>query len=159
PVETTDPFEPLSTVLPAPAPVPPALQGHPRYRVLGPVGAGGMGAVFKAEHRVMERLVALKVIREDLMAHAGAVERFQREVQTAARLSHPNIALAHDAERAGAAHFLVMEYVEGETLAQLVASRGPLPVPLACDCIRQALLGLQHAFERGMIHRDLKPHN
>jgi tRNA A-37 threonylcarbamoyl transferase component Bud32 len=118
-----------------------------------------MGAVYQAEHRVMERLVALKVIRADLTADAVAVDRFRREVRAAASLSHPNIVTAFDAEHIGKVHFLVMEYVEGVNLARHVALRGPLPVDEACSHIRQAALGLQHAFEKGMIHRDIKPHN
>ena len=87
------------------------------------------------------------------------MERFRGEVENAARLSHPNIVTTYDAEDAGETHFLVMEYVEGKDLGRLVQERGPLPVDRACDYVRQAALGLQHAFEHGMVHRDLKPHN
>jgi WD40 repeat protein len=118
-----------------------------------------MGAVFKAEHRLMERTVALKVISKSLVEKLAAVERFRREVKAAAKLSHPNIVTAYDAEQAGDAHFLVMEHVEGVSLAQLVEKRGPLPVVQACHFVRQAALGLQHAHEAGMVHRDLKPQN
>ncbi|HTU20434.1 MAG TPA: serine/threonine-protein kinase [Gemmataceae bacterium] len=145
--------EQISVELPA------ELLDHPRYRVLGPLGAGGMGMVFKAEHRLMERTVALKIIHKELTRRAESVERFRQEVKAAARLSHANIATAYDAEHAGDLHFLVMEYVEGTTLDQVVRSRGPLPVAQACDIARQASLGLQHAHERGMIHRDIKPQN
>ncbi len=139
--------------------LPPELLNHPRYRVLALLGAGGMGAVYKAEHRLMERLVALKVMAARLLGNAAMVERFRREVKAAARLAHPNIVTAHDAEQAGDLHFLVMEYVEGTDLARVVAERGPLPVGEACDYVRQAAMGLQHAHEHGMIHRDIKPHN
>ncbi len=139
--------------------LPPELIDHPRYRVLRLLGSGGMGAVYQAEHRVMERLVALKVIRADLTADAAAVDRFHREVKAAGALAHPNIVTAFDADQIGNVHFLVMEYVEGIDLARHVAQRGPLPVAEACSHVRQAALGLQHAFERGMIHRDIKPHN
>jgi WD40 repeat protein len=139
--------------------IPTELAEHTRYRVLGLLRGGGMGMVFKAEHRLMERPVALKVIASGLIDDPAAVARFQREVKTAARLSHPNIVQAYDADQAGPLHFLVMEYVEGTDLAQLVAQRGPLPVAQACDYARQAALGLQHAFEHGMVHRDIKPHN
>src|SRR5205807_7253241 len=88
-----------------------------------------------------------------------SAERFRREVRAAARLQHPNIVTAFDAEQAGDVHFLVMEYVEGTTLAQVVGRRGPLPVAEACGYVRQAALGLQHAHERGMVHRDIKPQN
>jgi WD40 repeat protein len=144
---------------PAAEAVPPALVAHPRYRVAGLLGAGGMGAVYKAEHLVMERAVALKVISRSLIARPAVVERFRREVRAAARLSHPNIVAAYDADQAGDTHFLVMEYVEGTTLARLVQEQGPLPVALACEYARQAALGLQHASEHGMVHRDVKPQN
>jgi WD40 repeat protein len=139
--------------------IPPELADHPRYRVLGLIGQGGMGAVYRAEHRRMQRLVALKVINPGLMAKPATVDRFQQEVRAAARLHHPNIVTAHDADQAGGLHFLVMEYVEGRSLADLVGERGPLPTAEACEYIRQAALGLQHAHEQGMVHRDIKPHN
>jgi WD40 repeat protein len=143
----------------APEPLPPELADHPRYRVEQLLGAGGMGAVYRAWHRVLGRPVALKVINPALTNKAAAVERFARESRAAARLSHPNIVAAFDAEQAGGTHFLVMEYVEGTDLARLVAEQGPLPVDRACEYVRQAALGLQHAFEQGMVHRDVKPHN
>jgi hypothetical protein len=139
--------------------VPPELADHPRYRLLGLIGQGGMGAVYKAEHRRMQRLVALKIINPGLMAKPATVERFQQEVRAAAKLHHPNIVTAHDADQAGGLHFLVMEYVEGRSLADLVSERGPLPAAEACEYVRQAALGLQHAHEQGMVHRDVKPHN
>jgi hypothetical protein len=104
--------------------VPPELLDHARYRVLQRLGAGGMGVVFKAQHRLMARTVALKVINKQLTAVAGVVERFQREVQAAARLTHPNLVQAHDAEQAGELHFLVMEFVEGQSLSWLVDREG-----------------------------------
>lgn len=139
--------------------IPPELQNHPRYRILKILGVGGMGVVYQAEHRLMERTVALKVISRRLTSNATVVERFRTEVKAAARLQHPHIVTAYDAEQAGDLHFLVMEYVEGINLARLVEKRGPLPVAHACHYIRQAALGLQHAFEQGMVHRDIKPHN
>lgn len=141
------------------APVISPLTDHPRYAVSGRIARGGMGDVYRAEHRLMERTVALKVIHPDLMRHPEAVERFRREVRTAAQLSHPNIVAAFDAEQVGPVHFLVMEYIDGIDLAQVVRRRGALPVNLACEYIRQASDGLQHAHERGMVHRDIKPHN
>jgi serine/threonine protein kinase/putative intracellular protease/amidase len=139
--------------------IPSELVDHPRYRVLGLIGTGGMGAVYKAQHRLMERLVALKVISPQFLQNEAAVERFRREFRAVARLSHPNIVAAYDAEQAGDLHFLVMEFVEGLSLDQLVAQRGPLPVRQACHLIRQAALGLAHILERGMVHRDIKPQN
>jgi hypothetical protein len=139
--------------------VPAELAQHPRYRILQLLGAGGMGVVYKAEHQLMERPVALKVIGHNLVGDPATVERFRREVKSAARLTHPNIVAAYDAEQAGDTHFLVMEFVEGTSLDRLIAEQGRLPVNQACEYVRQAALGLQHAFERGMVHRDIKPAN
>jgi formylglycine-generating enzyme required for sulfatase activity/predicted Ser/Thr protein kinase len=149
-----------STDPPVPAGLPKELNDHPRYRVVAALGAGGMGAVYRAEHRLMDRPVALKVIRGDLLGNEAMVERFRREVKAAARLaSHPNIVVAYDAEQAGDTHMLVMEFIEGTDLARVVDRRGPLPVGEACEYARQAALGLQRAFEDGMVHRDIKPQN
>jgi serine/threonine-protein kinase len=139
--------------------VPAALADHPQYRILGELGEGGMGVVYKAEHRLMGRVVALKVMAPRLTAKDAAVDRFRREVKAAGRLAHPNIVVSHDAGEAGGLHFLVMEYVDGISLDRFVARRGPLPVAMACQFARQIALGLQHAFEKGMVHRDIKPHN
>jgi WD40 repeat protein len=118
-----------------------------------------MGAVYKAEHRLMGRVVALKALHRQLTERPAVVERFRREVQAAAGLSHPNVVAALDADQAGDRHFLVMEYVEGITLARLVHEHGPLPPESACEYARQAALGLQHAHEKGLVHRDVKPAN
>ncbi len=137
----------------------PELAEHSRYRILEVLGQGGMGTVYKAQHRLMERLVALKVIDRGLTGNPAVVERFRREVRAAAQLNHPNIVHAYDADQAGDSHFLVMEFVDGINLARLVEQQGPLPAAQACDYVRQAALGLQRAFEHGMVHRDIKPHN
>jgi WD40 repeat protein/tRNA A-37 threonylcarbamoyl transferase component Bud32 len=129
------------------------------YVLLDRLGEGGMGQVYKAQHRRMNRVVALKVIRKDKLRSPDAVKRFYQEVQAAAQLHHPNIVLAYDADQVSNTYFLSMEYVDGRDLARLVKEDGPLPVARACDYIRQAALGLQHAFQRGMVHRDIKPHN
>lgn len=139
--------------------LPAELAQHPRYRILRSLGRGGMGDVYLASHQVMNRMVALKVIRKDLTMRPAAVQRFQREVQAAARLSHPRIVVAYDAEQTQGLHFLVMEYVEGMDLARLVAERGPLPIQQACVLVLQTAEGLQHAFEQGLVHRDIKPQN
>jgi|GEM_PF-3450940 len=139
--------------------LPPELIEHPRYRIVELIGRGGMGNVYRAEHRLMNRPVAIKLINAQLVRHPQAIERFRREVQAAAKLSHPNIVAAFDAEQAGDVHFLVMEFVEGTDLASYVAEHGPMSVEMACRCIRQAAEGLQHAHEKGMVHRDIKPHN
>lgn len=148
-----------SIVTPADPELPKELLEHPRYRIVRRLGSGGMGAVYEAEHRLMNRRVALKVIRPELLNSPQAVLRFQREVQAAAKLVHPHVVTAFDAEQAGHSHFLVMEYVDGTDLAEVVRRRGPMPVVEACECIRQAAIGLQHAFEHGMVHRDIKPGN
>jgi|GEM_PF-5613643 len=132
---------------------------HPRYRLLGFVGSGGMGTVYRAEHLMMQREVALKVIRHDVLTSPDAIYRFRREVKTAAKLNHPNIVTAYDADQLDETHFLVTEYVAGLTLAEWVAEQGPLAPEVACRCIRDAACGLQHAHEQGMIHRDVKPQN
>ncbi|TWU27910.1 protein kinase domain-containing protein [Novipirellula artificiosorum] len=139
--------------------IPQPLSEHPRYEILGLIGKGGMGDVYTARHRKMERTVALKVINRGLVQKAEAIDRFHREVKAAAQLSHPNIVTAYDADQAGDFHFMVMEYVDGVDLSQAVKKRGALPFAEACDYIRQAAIGLQHAHERGMVHRDIKPHN
>jgi tRNA A-37 threonylcarbamoyl transferase component Bud32 len=107
----------------------------------------------------MRRTVALKVMHPRLLDRPAAVTQFAAEVRAAARLSHPHIVTAYDAEQAGDVHFLVMEYVAGASLDRVVAERGPLPLAEACAYVRQAALGLQHAFEHGMVHRDIKPAN
>jgi serine/threonine protein kinase/Leucine-rich repeat (LRR) protein len=132
---------------------------HSRYEIRELLGAGGMGAVYRARHKLMDREVALKVVKAQLVERPGRVERFHREVQAAARLIHPNIVTAFDAEQVGDTHFLVMEFVPGHSLAQVIQERGQLPVALACEYVRQAALGLQHAYEQGMVHRDIKPGN
>jgi serine/threonine protein kinase/WD40 repeat protein len=130
-----------------------------QYVVLERLGEGGMGQVFKARHRRMDRTVALKVIRKDHINSPDAVKRFRREMQATASLSHPNIVTALDADQVGDHHFFVMEYVEGVDLGSLIKRMGPPPVAQACDYIRQAAQGLQHAAEKGMVHRDIKPSN
>jgi serine/threonine protein kinase len=130
-----------------------------QYALLEPLGEGGMGQVFKAKHVRMERIVALKVIRKERLENPDAVRRFEREIQAAAKLSHPNVVLAFDADRVGNTHFFAMEYVEGKDLGHILKESGRLPVQQACAYMRQAGLGLQHAHERGMVHRDIKPSN
>jgi serine/threonine protein kinase len=124
------------------------------------LGQGGMGSVFLAEHRHMERQVALKVMCPELILNSEAVRRFRQEVTAAARIGpHPNVVAVHDADQVGDLHFLVMEFVEGQSLADYLRERGPLPTAEACEYIRQAALGLEHAAKLGMVHRDIKPHN
>src|SRR6185369_1273125 len=129
------------------------------YVILDKLGQGGMGVVLKAEHKRMKRLVALKVLSPAFTKTPEALRRFQREVEAAAKLRHPNIVAADDADAAGGVHFLVMEYVEGSDLSALVKKSGPLPVEKALHCILQAARGLEYAHGEGIIHRDIKPAN
>jgi serine/threonine-protein kinase len=131
--------------------------GH--YTLLEPLGAGGMARVFKARHRCLDRVDAVKIIRTEHLADPRALRSFQQEARAAARLAHPNIVVIHDAGEAAGRHYLAMEYVAGGDLARLVRAHGPLPPALACDYAWQTALGLQHAFERDLVHRDVKPSN
>ncbi len=127
--------------------------------ILGKIGEGGMGQVFKARHCRLNRMVAVKVLSADTMDSDEAVKRFRQEVRVAAQLSHPNIVTTHDAREQDGQQFLVMEYVEGRDLATVLESQGPLPVAQAIDCVLQAARGLQYAHSQGAIHRDIKPGN
>jgi serine/threonine protein kinase len=129
------------------------------YDLLDRLGAGGMGAVYKARHRRMKRLVALKILAPNLSTNPVFVKRFQREVETIACLGHPNVVMAYDSDEADAGHFLVMEFVNGRDLAAYVAQEGPLPLPRAIDFMLQAARGLAYAHSQDIIHRDVKPHN
>jgi CheY-like chemotaxis protein/tRNA A-37 threonylcarbamoyl transferase component Bud32 len=129
------------------------------YQVLDRLGAGGMGTVYKARHRRMKRVVAIKVLSRNVAQSDRFVQRFQREVEAVARLSHPNVVMAHDADEAEAGHFLVMEFVNGRDLASEVVQRGPLPISEAVACVLQAARGLDYAHRQGIIHRDIKPAN
>jgi serine/threonine protein kinase len=129
------------------------------YVVLDKLGAGGMGRVFRARHRRMDRIVALKVLPREALDSAQAVERFEREVRAAARLLHPNIVTAYDASIHEGIHYLVMEYVPGRDLGTLIREGGPLEIRHALDYAIQAARGLQFAHEQGIVHRDIKPAN
>ena len=115
------------------------------YVLLDRLGQGGMGQVFKARHRLMDRIVALKVLPPEATRTRDAVQRFQREVKATAKLSHPHIVLAHDAAEADGIHFLVMEYVDGQDLASLVRQVGPLQLAVAVQYTLQAARGLEYA--------------
>lgn len=129
------------------------------YVVQERIGAGGMGQVYKAIHRRMDREVAIKILPPALMRDPDAVNRFHREVKAAAKLTHPNIVTAHDADQTKSIHFLVMEYIRGDDLQKTVAKRGPLPAAKAVDYIVQAARGLSYAHHQGVVHRDIKPAN
>ena len=129
------------------------------YAILDKIGAGGMGQVFKAEHRRMKRVVAIKMLPKAVMQDAAAAARFQREVEAASKLLHPNIVSAFDADESNGIHFLVMEYVDGQDLSALVKKNDPFTVCRAVDYILQAARGLEFAHKMGVIHRDVKPAN
>jgi serine/threonine protein kinase len=155
----TDPTSPSVTGDETADHPPPALEQLGQYELLDKLGEGGMGQVFKARHRLMGRVVALKVVHAKCLDRPDALERFGREIRALAQLDHPNIVRAEYADEVDGTHFLVMEYVPGRDLAGLVRERGPMPVGQACDYVRQAALALQHAHERGLVHRDIKPSN
>ncbi|MCA9049121.1 MAG: protein kinase [Planctomycetaceae bacterium] len=138
--------------------VPPVLLGHPGYRLIRELGRGGMGSVWLAEHLVLDRMVALKMLHADRLAGTGNMDRFHREIRAAAKLNHPHIAAAYNAEQIGDSHVLVMEYVEGRTLAEILQS-GPPPIEDACSAVRDAALGLMSAHAANLVHRDIKPGN
>ena len=129
------------------------------YLLMEKIGAGGMGQVFKARHRVMNRVVAVKVLPTAMTKDQAAIARFHREVQAAAKLTHPNIVTAHDADQSDGVHFLVMELVEGNDLSALVKKDGPLSIDSAVNYVLQAAKGLEAAHYEGIVHRDIKPAN
>jgi serine/threonine-protein kinase len=129
------------------------------YTILDTIGAGGMGQVFKAQHRRMKRIVAIKMLPTGMMKNPAVVARFEREVTAAAKLNHPNIVTAYDADNADGVHLLIMEYVEGSDLSVLVKKNGPLPVDQAVNYILQTARGLEAAHAEGIVHRDIKPAN
>jgi eukaryotic-like serine/threonine-protein kinase len=130
-----------------------------KYKILEHLGTGGMGQVFLCEHTRMRRLIAVKIMSSEKSADKVLVQRFVREARAAGALNHPNIVRATDLDTDGRLHFIVMEYVDGASLHDIVVKRGPLSIPRACHYIKQAALGLQHAHEHGLVHRDIKPAN
>ncbi|MCS7168155.1 MAG: serine/threonine-protein kinase [Gemmatales bacterium] len=129
-----------------------------KYKLLELLGSGGMGSVLLCEHVYMGRLVALKILPINAN-DTEAVERFYREARAIAALDHPNIVRAYDVDRNDKVHFLVMEYVDGVSLHQLVKRHGPLEIRRAAHYIAQTAAGLEHAYEAGWVHRDIKPGN
>ena len=130
-----------------------------KYKVLERLGTGGMGQVFLCEHKFMKRRVAVKVLPAAKAQDPASLERFYREARAVAALDHPNIVRAYDIDQDGGLHFLVMEYVDGTNLQDLVKKIGPLDITRACHYIYGAAVGLQHAHEMGLVHRDIKPGN
>lgn len=130
-----------------------------KYRILDLVGSGGMGRVYLAEHAIMRRQVALKVLPKAKSAEPSALARFQREARAVASLNHPNIIQAYDIDQEGDIHYMVMEYVDGLSVQEYVKQLGPIPFPQAADYVCQACDALEHANKSGLIHRDIKPGN
>lgn len=129
------------------------------YVLLDRIGVGGMGQVFKAQHKRMKRIVAVKTLPQSVTKDPVALGRFQREVEAAAKLSHPNVVAAHDADEADGLHFLVMEFVDGPDLNAILKQKGKLPVADVVHYLTQAAEGLAFAHSKGVVHRDIKPGN
>jgi serine/threonine protein kinase len=140
------------------AEVPVELAQHAKYRPIRKLGSGGMGSVWLAEHKVMHRLVAVKAIRPEFLSNTTAKDRFLREIRATAQLQHPNIVASFDAEESDGVCLLAMEYVPGEVLTTIL-DRGAMPIDAACRAVRDAALGLHHAHEASLVHRDVKPSN
>ena len=129
------------------------------YRVLERIAEGGMGVVFQARHFRIHRIVALKVIRRERITNRKAIDRFLREVRASAKVSHPNIVRAYDADQVGEDYYFAMEFLDGEDLSKMIKREGALKQEQITDYIFQAALGLQHIHENDMVHRDIKPGN
>lgn len=129
------------------------------YVILDELGQGGMGAVLKARHTHLERTVAIKVLEPQFGQTPKALARFRREVKATSRLQHPNIVVAHDAGETDGKHYLVMEYIEGTNLRELVEEIGPLSAGQAVHCVLEAARGLEYAHVHGVVHRDVNPSN
>jgi serine/threonine protein kinase len=131
-----------------------------KYKVLERLGSGGMGSVYLCEHKLMRRRVAVKVLPTAKAEDPSSLERFYREARAVAALDHPNIVRAYDIDQDEKLHFIVMEYVDGASLQEIIKKTGPMDVLRAAHYVRQSALGLQHAHEAaGLVHRDIKPGN
>ena len=130
-----------------------------RYEVVSHIGQGGMADVFLAVDTILDRQVAIKILRADLSTDAVSILRFEREAQAAAALAHPNIVEIYDVGDYKGHHYIVMEYVTGKTLKQVIRSRGPLVNEEAVDIMKQLCSAISEAHSRGIIHRDIKPQN
>lgn len=139
--------------------IPAALRAQEEYRLLDVVGSGGMGIVYKAQHALTGRLVALKVIQGNLFGLEDTKARFLREAHALTRLDHPHVVRIYDVVLIDDLVVLVMEYLEGLSLADLAQRKQRMPWMQACKFILQAAAGLQHAHEHGLVHRDVKPDN
>lgn len=129
------------------------------YKIIDKIGEGGMGAVFKGVDLMLEREVAIKMLRPELARQPHVVERFRTEAVTLAKLNHPNVATLHSFFRQGEDFFMVMEFVRGQTLDDMIKSQGAMPCGRAVELFCMALEGIDHAHQMGIIHRDIKPAN
>lgn len=130
-----------------------------RYEILSLIGQGGMADVYKAKDTILNRIVAIKVLRDKLSGDAMALVRFQREASAASRLSHPNVVDIYDVGEYEGMHYIVMEYIRGRTLKDLIAQRGALDVDEAIGIMKQLISAIDHAHDHNIIHRDIKPQN
>lgn len=130
-----------------------------RYRILELIGEGGMALVYKAECVLLQRTVAVKILRPQYSSDKEFVTRFRREAQAAASLSHPNVVNIYDVGQDGGVHYIVMELIEGDNLKSLIRKEAPLPVNRALHIALQICEALRHAHDHNIIHRDIKPHN
>lgn len=130
-----------------------------RYEILSLIGQGGMADVYKAKDTILNRIVAIKVLRDKLSQDAMAIVRFQREASAASRLSHPNVVDIYDVGEYEGMHYIVMEFIRGRTLKELIAQRGALDVDEAIGIMKQLVSAINHAHENNIIHRDIKPQN
>ncbi|MFO0885824.1 MAG: serine/threonine-protein kinase [Pirellulales bacterium] len=128
-----------------------------KYKLLRHIGSGGMSSVYLAEHTLMKRRRAIKVLPKARVNDSSYLARFHLEAQATASLDHPNVVRAYDVDNDGDTHYLVMEFIEGKDLQNVVKQEGPLPLELACNYIAQAAEGLSYAHQNNLIHRDVKP--
>src|SRR4029077_2598747 len=129
------------------------------YEITSLIGKGGMGEVYRAKDTKLKRDVAIKILPEEFSRDTDRVSRFQREAESLAALNHQNIAAIYDLQQRDATRFLILEFVEGDTLADILRKRGPLPGDEALGIVKQIAEALEAAHEKGIVHRDLKPAN
>ena len=130
-----------------------------RYELIEIIGEGGMSTVYKARDRILDRIVAVKVLKDEFSKDKGFVEKFKTEALSAASISHPNIVNIYDVGQENDVHYIVMEYVDGKTLKDIIRNQAPLRIEQAVDIAVMVCDGVHHAHEKGIIHRDIKPHN
>lgn len=130
-----------------------------RYELIEIIGEGGMSTVYKARDRILDRIVAVKILKDEFSKDKGFVEKFKTEALSAASISHPNIVNIYDVGQENDVHYIVMEYVDGKTLKDIIRKQAPLPINQAIDIAIMVCDGVHHAHEKGIVHRDIKPHN